>query len=68
MIINKKDKISLSRILDNIYSNNDSVRARYYKYYATEEERRIMDREDRISSIVARIIAIILLLLIAFIL
>ena len=51
------DKVPLEQVLDDMYDPYSAVsgaaRDYYYREYATEEERKAMDREDRINTIIA---------------
>lgn len=54
------DLVPVDRVLDDMYNDYSPVqtaaRDYYYQHYATPEERKRMDRENKISSIVAGII------------
>ena len=51
------DKVPLEQVLDDMYDPYSAVsgaaRDYYYSEYATEEERKAMDREDRINTIIS---------------
>lgn len=50
------DLIPLDRVLNDMYSDGivaDAARSYYYQHYATEEERKVMDREDKMHKVCA---------------
>ena len=49
------NKVPLEQVLKDMYTNSgveSAARDYYYKVYATDEERKEMDREDKIMSII----------------
>ena len=63
------DKIPIERVLEDMHNPNGGVvswaaRDYYYQNYATPKERKRMDREDKIQTIFAILIAICFLVII----
>lgn len=64
--MDEKEKIPLAEVLGDMYDPNGgpvswAARDYYYHYYATDNERRAMDREDRLEPAIAIILWIMLL-------
>lgn len=63
------EKIPVDKVLEDMYNPNGgpvswAARDYYYREYATEEERREMDREDTFTEKLTRVICVILGLLV----
>lgn len=59
------EKIPVDKVLDDMYSPDGgpvswAARDYYYREYATEEEKREMDREDTFTKSMVRIIRVVL--------
>lgn len=53
--MDKNNKVPLEQVLKDMYTNSgveSAARAYYYEEYATDEERKQMDREDKITRII----------------
>lgn len=66
MKTDEKEKIPVTKVLDDMYDPNGGLvswaaRDYYYENYATDYERKIMDREDKFETTIAIIFWIILL-------
>ena len=66
MSMDEKEKISVTKVLDDMYDPNGgpiswAARDYYYENYATDYEREIMDREDKFETTIAIIFWIILI-------
>lgn len=69
--MNVDEKVPLSKVLDDMYNSDGglvSIAARdyYYRYYATDEERKIMDYEDKMDTIIAVIFLVCFFLMMVF--
>lgn len=69
--MNVDEKVPLSKVLDDMYNPDGglvSIAARdyYYRYYATDEERKIMDYEDKMDTIIAIIFWGVIFLMMVF--
>lgn len=55
------NKVPLDQVLKDMYTNSgveSAARDYYYREYATDEERKQMDREDRINSMISGCITV----------
>lgn len=62
----ENEKIPVTRVLDDMYDPNGgpvswAARDYYYENYATDYERKVMDREDKIETFIAIIFWVMLL-------
>ncbi len=69
--MNVDEKVPLSKVLDDMYNPDGgfvSIAARdyYYRYYATDEEREIMDYEDKMDTIITVIFLVCFFLMMVF--
>lgn len=67
-----EEKIPVEKVLDDMYNPNGgivawSARDYYYDNYATDEEKAEMDREDRISNNILKIIMGVFIVAMAFV-